>query len=325
MAVEPQQSQPGYSVSAIIPAYNSERTLARAIESVLSQTRLVEEIIVVDDGSTDRTAAIARDFRGVQVIQQPNGGPGRARNTGIAASTCDWIAFLDSDDAWAPDKSEVQLACIAEGVGVVHSNAFEQVTFGALWHRQAFVTPSGALVRKQTLLEVGGFEEPIMVSEDLNLWMKIALTNWRFVKSRTDLMLYQPTNQSLSMDDLKMAYGELSSVAMIGAHVQCQEEEVEKIKRAIRIENARNLIARERWDDVLSLLRDVPPGLASRWLSLVRFLRVNRLARVKFVRWLQCMDEQFSTHTCSGECLLPQPIKDRCMQSCHLPYFIEHR
>jgi glycosyltransferase involved in cell wall biosynthesis len=92
------------SISVIIPAYNAEKFIGEAIESVLNQTRPAKEIIVVDDASTDRTAGIARSFgeRVKVLVNEVNSGPGHSRNAGVAASTGDYLAFLDADDKWLP-------------------------------------------------------------------------------------------------------------------------------------------------------------------------------------------------------------------------------
>lgn len=91
--------------SVIIPAYNAAATLARAIESVRAQSWPAHEIIVVDDGSHDASADVARGFgAAVHLIRQPNGGVSRARNAGAAAADGDWLAFLDADDWYAPDR-----------------------------------------------------------------------------------------------------------------------------------------------------------------------------------------------------------------------------
>ena len=104
------------SVSAVIPAYNSEATLGRALDSVLAQTRPADEIIVVDDASTDGTASLARSYadRGVRLLSLPERrGAAAARNAGIGAAKGDWIAFLDADDEWLPAKLEKQVAAIS--------------------------------------------------------------------------------------------------------------------------------------------------------------------------------------------------------------------
>ena len=98
-------------ISVVIPAYNRETYLAEAIESALGQTLPPGEIIVVDDGSTDRTVEIARSFGGkVRCISQDNQGVGTARNTGLKAAAGSLIAFLDSDDIWVRRKLEIQAA-----------------------------------------------------------------------------------------------------------------------------------------------------------------------------------------------------------------------
>ena len=105
--------------SVVIPAYNSAATLARAIESVRAQSWPAHEIIVVDDGSTDATADVARQFgEDVRLIRQPNSGVSAARNAGAAAASGDWLAFLDADDWYAPERIWLHAEWIAEDAGL---------------------------------------------------------------------------------------------------------------------------------------------------------------------------------------------------------------
>lgn len=121
-------------VSTIIPAFNAAPFVGETIESALAQTHRDQEIIVVDDGSTDETVAVVRSFEPrVRLLQQQNGGPAAARNAGVRVSTGDWIAFLDADDIWMPNKLERQLACSGD-CGLVYT---DRVNIGAAWH----VTP----------------------------------------------------------------------------------------------------------------------------------------------------------------------------------------
>lgn len=311
------------SVSAVIPAYNAERFIADAIQSVLAQTYQIAEIIVVDDGSSDHTAEVAAEFPRTRVIRRPNGGQAAARNTGIHAASGQWIAFLDHDDLWFPRKTEIQLDCVRPDTGVIHANRFDPIHFGNLWHRQAHVTPSGAIVRKQALLDVAGFEESRAVQgvEDLNLWLKIALTDWRFVRSETGLFQWRMKGQNQSANDIRMARAELATIDMVGNRVNCQPEEMERVKQAGKIEYARNLIASRQWDEAAQLLQECTPGLASRWLSLASFLKVNRLARTNLVRWLHSKDADYESSVCSGECSLPEIQRRLCMDSCRKPYY----
>lgn len=97
-------------VSVVVAAYNAERTLGAALTSALSQVPRPAQVIVVDDGSQDRTAEVAAAFPEVQVLRQRNQGPSAARNAGIRAASQPWVAFLDADDLWLPGKLARQLA-----------------------------------------------------------------------------------------------------------------------------------------------------------------------------------------------------------------------
>ena len=99
-------------VSVVIPAYNREKYIGEAIESVLAQAVENIEIIVVDNNSTDGTATVARSYPKVQVLEEPRQGIAFAMNTGVNAATGYWLAFLDSDDLWMPDKLTAQLAAL---------------------------------------------------------------------------------------------------------------------------------------------------------------------------------------------------------------------
>ncbi|MCA1926061.1 MAG: glycosyltransferase [Thiobacillus sp.] len=100
--------------SVVIPAFNAESTLARAIESVRAQSWPAHEILVVDDGSRDATADIAARYAEVKLVRQPNRGVSVARNAGAAAATGDWLAFLDADDWYAPDRLRLHAEWIAD-------------------------------------------------------------------------------------------------------------------------------------------------------------------------------------------------------------------
>ena len=146
------------SISVVIPAYNAEGCVVRAVESVLAQSRPAMEVIVVDDGSRDATAAVAERFGpAVRVLRQANGGPAAARNHGVREAGGEWIAFLDADDAWLPQKLERQAEKLdGAQVGVVHCYVVDvlekfrytgEQTFDRLW-RQNVIGTSTAIVRK---------------------------------------------------------------------------------------------------------------------------------------------------------------------------------
>ncbi|MGQ9503351.1 MAG: glycosyltransferase family 2 protein [Thermogutta sp.] len=117
-------------ISVVIPVFNGERFLAEAIRSALAQTLPPYEILVVDDGSTDESAELAESFGPpVRVLREENRGEAAARNCGIEAARGDWIAFLDCDDVWKPEKLALQAAFFANGTDCIHTNFFY---FGAI-------------------------------------------------------------------------------------------------------------------------------------------------------------------------------------------------
>lgn len=186
-------SQP--RVSIVIPSYNCDRYLPEAIESVLAQTYQDFEIIVVDDGSTDRTSEVLQGYGDrVRAIRQQNQGVAKARNHGIQQSQGAWIAFLDADDVLLPHKLAAQLA-IADAdpeLGIVHSGWNRVDADGnvlmpvELWHqipeltletwlRWKPVLPSAMLFRRDWLLQVGGFDPRFPPAEDTELLLRLAL------------------------------------------------------------------------------------------------------------------------------------------------------
>jgi GT2 family glycosyltransferase len=181
-------------ITVIIPVFNRAHTIKRAIDSVLSQSHMPEEIIVVDDGSTDNTKKILEGY-GDKIIcihLSRNSGPSRARNEGIKHARSNWIAFLDSDDCWGKNKLGNQLAYLGrypfyqiiqseeiwmrKGVRV-NPRRHHTKPVGWIWEpslERCLVSPSGVLVKKALLGRFGNFDESMPVSEDYDLWLKIS-------------------------------------------------------------------------------------------------------------------------------------------------------
>jgi len=189
-------------ISVVIPAYNAERFIGEAIASVHAQTLPVSEIIVVDDGSTDRSSQVAENL-GATVIRQSNRGVARARNVGIRAATTEWIALLDQDDIWEPEKIECQWSAVRlyPDVGIVSCKMrwFEQngsdVTEieipsdlagtgdGSIRYiprvqdelplSRMTDNPSSVLIRRDVLLSVGLFDEGFRQNEDLECFLRV--------------------------------------------------------------------------------------------------------------------------------------------------------
>jgi glycosyltransferase involved in cell wall biosynthesis len=186
-------------VSVVIPNYNYALYLAEAIESVLSQTYVHIELIVVDDGSTDASAQVARNFGDrLMLIEQKNAGVSAARNRGMAAANGEFIAFLDSDDKWRPTKIERQLKEFqSDGeVGLVHCGYVELNRDGSLgpvhldgqagdvalelvkYQRPVILGGgSGVIIRRSLLKVVGGFDPSVSPAEDWEFYFRCARTS----------------------------------------------------------------------------------------------------------------------------------------------------
>lgn len=197
-------------ISAVVPTYNNACYIGDAINSILVQSHSVDEIIIVDDGSTDNTEVIVdviakKNANKIIYIKQVNQGPSSARNRGIEAANGDWLAFLDADDIWTPDKialqvealeREPQLKLIAadmceinqQGKLLVESvQAKHQLLekFQALAGKPVpnalnalltknFIPTGTVLVKRAIVITAGGFNTHIRFGEDLELWAKIA-------------------------------------------------------------------------------------------------------------------------------------------------------
>jgi glycosyltransferase involved in cell wall biosynthesis len=165
------------TIGVVIPAYNAEAYLAEAIASVLSQTLPPDEVIVVDDGSIDDTAAIADSFgHFVRVESQPNAGPAAAMNTGVAACRAEYLAFLSADDRWAPTKLARQHSVLAADqcdlvFGHVQHFLSPEVdpTLAATRRCPAEAMPANSagtlLLRTTTFDRVGNFDERFRAGE----------------------------------------------------------------------------------------------------------------------------------------------------------------
>jgi glycosyltransferase involved in cell wall biosynthesis len=171
----------GPLVSVVLPVYNGERFLAAALESALAQDHRQQEILVVDDGSTDRSAAIAAAYP-VTPLRQPNQGVASARNAGVAASSGELIAFLDQDDEWLEHKISRQVGALAAdpGLGFVLTRMqiiLEPGTPRPEWlDESSLVEPSDAaipsvlMVRRETFDRVGGFDPAYRIACDAD-WL----------------------------------------------------------------------------------------------------------------------------------------------------------
>jgi glycosyltransferase involved in cell wall biosynthesis len=181
------------SISVIIPAFNAERFIEEAVASALQQTLPPSEVIVVNDGSSDRTTEVCRGMERVRVLEIPHSGVSAARNAGIAASSGTFLAFLDADDIWLPMKLEKQLHLLNSrtklGIAVCRqTDRFE----GGIppWFRgptdggsEVGTVPSNWLIRRDVWLRVGQFNTSLTHSEDTDWWARASDLGvpWEFV------------------------------------------------------------------------------------------------------------------------------------------------
>lgn len=238
-------------VTVVIPAHDSEATLAEAIHSVWAQSLPVAELVVVDDGSSDGTAALAERL-GARVERQRNSGVSAARNRGIRAATQPYVAFLDADDAWMPDKVRLQwrafelcpqadfcftdLVQVQDDEVVTGSFLSERHNFLAVsredkgdgiacCEREAlaeqflkgnFISPSTLMVRRTTLFQIGLFDETLTHCEDRELCLRLIAGSSGAVVERP-LARYRIHAGGASRDGFKMRMGAAQVAARVFA------------------------------------------------------------------------------------------------------------
>jgi glycosyltransferase involved in cell wall biosynthesis len=229
------------NVSVIIPAYNAEAFVADTVNSVLNQTYQDLEIIVVDDGSKDGTLAALEPFGNrVRVHQQKNGGVARARNTGVSLAKGSWIAFLDADDLWLPEKLERQMAITSapmsytDRLNIGARGPLPEVqsditpmhagdVFLPLLREGNFITNTSVVIRRELFEKLGGFYTGLNGTEDWDLWIRVAERNEiGFVPE--PLVKYRFHNGSISRNYERMS-----------------RERMEVITRALALERGRSL------------------------------------------------------------------------------------
>lgn len=205
-------------ISVIIPAYNSEKTIGETIQSVLNQTFSDFELIVINDGSTDKTLEITshiQDSR-IKVFSYPNAGGAISRNRGFSHSSGEFIAFLDADDLWTPDKLEAQLKALQSNpeAAVAYSwlNVIDESgkflrggnyrTENGDIFAKLFLVPfvesgSNPLIRRQAFIDVNGFDESLPASQDYDLYLRLA-ARYNFIAVPLPQVLYRISSNSMS-------------------------------------------------------------------------------------------------------------------------------
>jgi len=270
------------AVSVIIPAYNAEAFLARAIRSVEGQSFRDFEIVLIDDGSTDGTADIARGFGSVRYILGSHGGEAVARNRGLEESRSDLVAFVDADDEWLPDKLARQIAFMQKlGSSFSYTDSYlvrgdvPNVRYSTLarprhgdilspliddWLDQAFIIPTDVMASRALLQSVGGFEAglPTPGHVDYGLWLKLAIRGTRFDYLDEPLALYYRGHPSVSSEAVEMVERYQVALQYFSTTYDFPEEAQGRIARALARSNttlAVELLKQRRFREAVPHLR----------------------------------------------------------------------
>jgi glycosyltransferase involved in cell wall biosynthesis len=209
------------SISVVIPVYNAAGFIAETLDSVLRQTLPADEILVIDDGSTDDTATVAESFGSpVRVIRRPNCRQAASRNFGVREAKSEWIAFVDADDKWQPSKLARQMEELARNplADLCYTARVEFVEQGgevklgkvmsvpppedirqALFRNTTFM-PSSVVIRRSTFLAAGGFDAKFQIVEDWDFWLRLLHAGTVFAACQEALLLYRIHPKSVSHD-----------------------------------------------------------------------------------------------------------------------------
>jgi alpha-1,3-rhamnosyltransferase len=260
-------------ISVIMPAFNHELYIAEALQSIGNQTYKNIELIVINDGSTDRTAEIIGDYikknieKNIRYLNKGNEGVCKALNKGLEMSTGDYIAFLASDDLWLPDRLAVQLEFMEnnKNIGMVFADAWflnftsktnskwsdykpqirnnfkngiQNTDMYALLLTQPLVPALTVLIRRHVLLEVGFFDEDL-VYEDHDLWLRIA-RNYPLGYLHQPLAYYRLHETNVSNDSGFMIRGMLQTVKKHLNTGAFKNKPIKKMKVVLRL--AKNLL-----------------------------------------------------------------------------------
>ncbi len=232
-------------VSVIIPTYNRSELLKKAVASLKNQSHQNFEIIIIDDFSTDDTAAVVKEMEDDRIIylkHDTNKGGSEARNTGIKRATGDFIGFLDSDDQWLPRKLEKQLrqfegqpdvGVVYTGVQVVNENnqptrkivpEYRGDILPKLFESNCIDTTSSVLVRKEVLDQVQGFDAALPSCQDWDLYIRLAqVTKFDFVKENM-VLFYHHSGERITTNKKSVLTGHLSIFEKYKALAQKQRK-----------------------------------------------------------------------------------------------------
>ncbi len=267
-------------LTVVIPVYNGENFLRETLESVLRQSHPAHEIIVVNDGSTDRTSSIANEFADrIRVLDRANAGVSASRNAGIAIASTDWVALMDHDDLWEREHLENLARAIARHPesDICYSGGRELIPDAVtgvfrpgeiipfppddelprmLMERCAFI-PSAAAIRKSTVLAAGGFDSRYVNLQDWELWLRLLHRGAKFVHTPEPTLLYRIHPASRTHKALQTLR---HSVGVVEEHVLPHLSAFERVTRG------RCIISRLEAEAAILLRQNGSPGALSMML-----------------------------------------------------------
>lgn len=282
--------------------------MIRAIETVLAQTRVVEEIVVIDDGSTDGTghALQARFGDRIRYVWQANAGVSAARNHGMRIAQGRYFALLDSDDEWLPDKTQVQVEWLEArpDYGMVVCDVQRVDRDGAaidVFHRREVIrqdgqvlryiihnpalAPASAILRREVFEDVGGFDESLRTAEDIDFHLRIA-QRWPIGVVEQPLVRAMRGHDGLSAESSTYDdYVRVVEAAVARARGQVEGRELDQALASTYARNARGMIIRGRWSDGWRLARKAW-GLAQEGDTRRELLRLAPFAARRAIRQL---------------------------------------
>ena len=237
-------------ISVLMPAYNSEKTIKKTIESVLKQTFSDFELIIINDGSTDLTLAEIESIKDkrLQVFTHTHSGASATRNQGIALLKGDFISFIDADDIWTPDKLDLQFKalqehpeaavayswtdCVDENYNFLRSGShitFNGDVYQQLLLRDFIESGSNPLIRQEAIKEVGGFDISLGNANDWDMWIRLAAL-YQFVAVPSVQILYRVSTNSLSNNIWRM---EACSLKIIERECNYHPQKLQTLKKDI--------------------------------------------------------------------------------------------
>jgi glycosyltransferase involved in cell wall biosynthesis len=294
-------------VSIIIPAYCAEVYIKDAVESVLAQTFRDYEIIIINDGSPD-TAQLERVLRPYQdsvvYLKQENRGPGAARNTGLLAARGEFVAFLDADDYWQPRFLEEQLEFIRRNPGcdLIYSDALivgdtalagrtfmqmnpsrGRVTFDSLLDERCTIVLSAVVARRQSIMMAGMFDERFRLSEDYDLWLRMAKAGVRMAYQKKVLVCHRDNPQGVSADPTRLFQSGLQVLDRVEREVRLTDKQRaalvrrrRKLEAYMSVERGKRALARGDFSTAAAALKEANEFYHSLKLRLVLlWLRVS--------------------------------------------------